>query len=290
MSLEVVKDFAAGNFAGMAQVIVGQPLDTVKTRLQIQGKGGHFKGPLDCFMKTLKYEGVRGLYKGMASPLVGIGAVNALLFAANSRLKAIQQAQPNQVLGLWQIAIAGAGAGAINSILASPVELLKVKLQGQYGGRKVYSGPIDCAKKLIAEAGIRRGLFRGFWATVARETPAYAGFYTGFEFMKRKLTPPGEDPSQLEPSRLMIAGACGGISYWLCCYPLDVVKSRVQHAKDTPRGALYIVDTIRSIYHQEGARAFIRGLSPTILRAIPAAAATFVTYEMSLRAFAYYNL
>lgn len=47
----------------------------------------------------------------MASPLVGIGAVNALLFAAYSRLKAIQVTSPNEQLALYKIAIAGAGAG-----------------------------------------------------------------------------------------------------------------------------------------------------------------------------------
>lgn len=47
----------------------------------------------------------------MASPLVGIGAVNALLFAAYSRLKAILATFPNEQLALYKIAIAGAGAG-----------------------------------------------------------------------------------------------------------------------------------------------------------------------------------
>ena len=48
---------------------------------------------------------------GMASPLVGIGAVNALLFAAYSRLKSIQTTSPYEQLALYKIAMAGAGAG-----------------------------------------------------------------------------------------------------------------------------------------------------------------------------------
>lgn len=48
---------------------------------------------------------------GMASPLIGIGAVNALLFAAYSRLKAFQATSPNEQLALYKIALAGAGAG-----------------------------------------------------------------------------------------------------------------------------------------------------------------------------------
>ncbi|CAG8545652.1 6491_t:CDS:2, partial [Scutellospora calospora] len=102
------EDFVAGSFAGMAQVAVGQPLDTIKTRLQIETT--RFKGPMDCFLQTVKKEGPFALYKGMASPLIGIGAVNALLFAAYSRLKEIQATPFVEQLELYKIAIAGGGA------------------------------------------------------------------------------------------------------------------------------------------------------------------------------------
>lgn len=44
--------------------------DTVKVRLQTS-KDGHFRGPLDCTLQTVRKEGVRGLYKGATPPLVG---------------------------------------------------------------------------------------------------------------------------------------------------------------------------------------------------------------------------
>lgn len=166
----------------------------------------------------------------MASPLIGIGAVNALLFAANSSIKSKLQAHPDELLSLDKIAVAGAGAGFVNSILASPVELLKIKMQAQFGsksvdGKRYFTGPIDCAKYLIQRDGIAHGLFRGLWATIAREIPAYAGFYSGFEFTKRYLTQ-GQEANVLQ---LMMSGAMGGVSYWVCSYPLDVVKSVVNH-------------------------------------------------------------
>ncbi|CAH1759684.1 8939_t:CDS:2 [Entrophospora sp. SA101] len=231
----------------MAQVSIGQPLDTIKVRLQLEST--RFKGPMDCLVQTIKNEGFFALYKGMASPLVGIGSVNAVLFATYSRLKELQATTANQQLTIPQIAIAGSGAGAVNSVLASPVELLKIRMQAQYGKPSlltstagsnivVYKGPIDCAKQLIKEYGIRNGLFRGFWATVAREIPGYAGFYAGFEFTKRKLAPVGTSPDDLSPGRLMLSGSIGGVSYWLCSYPLDVVKSKVQNQKAPPKGGL----------------------------------------------------
>jgi citrate lyase gamma subunit len=50
------------SFGGMANVLVGQPLDTIKVRLQLdQGK---FKGAWDCTVQTVQKEGFFALYKG----------------------------------------------------------------------------------------------------------------------------------------------------------------------------------------------------------------------------------
>lgn len=121
--------------------------------------------------------------------------------------------------------------GIVNAVLASPVELLKIKMQAQYGAGSTvrYSGPVDCARQLIKEHGIRHGLMRGYWITVIREIPGYAGFYAGFEGMKRYLTPAGENPATypLGLLSLMASGASGGVSYWFACYPLDMLKSMV---------------------------------------------------------------
>ncbi|KAI8876669.1 mitochondrial carrier [Backusella circina FSU 941] len=277
-------DFIAGNFGGMAQVLVGQPLDTIKVRLQLdQGK---FKGAWDCAVQTVRKEGFFALYKGMASPLVGIGAVNALLFAANSNIKSRLQEYPNQVLPLQKIALAGAGAGIINSVLASPVELLKIKLQAQFGssgvnGGRHFTGPIDCAKYLIKRDGVAHGLFRGLYATLLREIPAYAGFYTAFEFTKRRITSPGQDASVLQ---LMTSGAAGGIGYWVSCYPLDVVKSVVQNQEAPPKG-LYITKVMKHIYLRDGVSGLYRGLGTSVVRSIPAAGVTFTAYELCIRGF-----
>ncbi|CAG8574056.1 1811_t:CDS:10 [Paraglomus occultum] len=269
-----------------AQVATGQPLDTVKVRMQVYPH--RYKNPFDCIVRTVREESIFALYKGMASPLIGIGAVNALLFAAYSKFKQIQNPF-NDELEIWQIALAGAGAGAVNSVLASPVELLKVRLQAQYTPLsasapptlKQYKGPVELASHLVSTHGIRHGLFRGFWATFLREIPAYAGFYAGFEYMKREFG--GSHGKELGVGQLMAAGAVGGVCYWLSCYPLDVVKSMVQ-GSEKPLERFYVLKTLRSIYRQDGLRGFMRGISPTIVRTIPAAGATFTVYEFSMRA------
>lgn len=56
-------DLIAGSAAGAAQVIVGQPLDTIKTRAQTS-PSGMFKGPMDILAQTVRKEGFFALYKG----------------------------------------------------------------------------------------------------------------------------------------------------------------------------------------------------------------------------------
>ncbi|CDH52169.1 mitochondrial carrier [Lichtheimia corymbifera JMRC:FSU:9682] len=275
-------DFVAGNMGGMAQVVVGQPIDTIKVRLQLDHT--RFKGAWDCGMQTIRNEGFLALYKGMASPLFGIGAVNALLFAANTNIKKLMQSHPDEVLPISKIALAGAAAGIVQSVLASPVELLKIKLQAQYGsgsGQK-FHGPIGCARYLIQKDGIAHGLFRGLYATILREIPAYAGFYSGFEITKRYLTHGQEEPANI--MQLMASGSVAGMAYWLSSYPLDIVKSVVQNQEKPPRG-LYVTQVMKEIVAKDGVAGLYRGVAPAVVRSIPAAGATFTTFELCMRMF-----
>ncbi|KAH7104696.1 mitochondrial carrier [Auriculariales sp. MPI-PUGE-AT-0066] len=271
----VTNDLIAGSLAGAAQVLIGQPLDTVKTRAQI-APPGMFTGPMDILTQTVRKEGPFALYKGMMSPLLGIAGVNSLLFAAYAVSKRVVSPYPQ--LSIRDTALAGGLAGAVNAILASPVEMFKVRMQAQYGqpGDKRLS---VVAREMWRDWGFRKGVMRGFWVTVAREIPAYAGFYSGFEFAKRSFQQTYGPSLPILP--LMASGSFGGICYWLACYPLDVVKSRVQQAPTPPKGVLYIATELKTIVREQGLAGLARGLSPSLIRSIPAAAATFTAYELS---------
>ncbi|KAJ7288670.1 mitochondrial carrier [Mycena rebaudengoi] len=277
-SLATVNELLAGSVGGAVQVLVGQPLDTIKTRAQIAPKG-MFKGPVDILMQTLRKEGFFALYKGMASPLLGIAGVNSLLFASYGAAR--RAISPFPQLSLGQIALAGSIAGAANAVLASPVEMFKVRMQGQYGGAGDKRLRV-VASEMWAQWGLRRGIMRGYWVTVAREIPAYAGFYTAYEFTKRRFAAHyGAQP--LPVWALLASGSTGGIAYWLACYPLDVVKSRIQLRGTPPTGTpvQYIVAELRTIVKESGAAGLFRGLSPSLLRSIPAAASTFAAFELT---------
>ncbi|KAJ3823974.1 mitochondrial carrier domain-containing protein [Lentinula raphanica] len=272
-----VNELISGSVGGAAQVLVGHPLDTVKTRAQIAPKG-MFKGPVDIIAQTVRKEGFFALYKGMASPLLGIAGVNSLLFAAYGISKRIVSPYPQ--LSLRETSLAGAMAGAANAILASPVEMFKVRMQGQYGGAqdKRLSA---VAREMWSQWGFRKGIMRGYWVTVAREIPAYAGFYTAYEFSKRKFA--SIYGSELPVWALLASGSTGGIAYWISCYPLDVIKSRVQLRQTPPMGTpvQYIAHETKTILAESGVKGLFSGLTPSLIRSIPAAAATFAAFEIT---------
>lgn len=65
----------------MALVYVGQPLDTVKVKMQTFPH--MYSGMWDCIRQTVKLEGFfRGLYAGTGPALVANCAENSVLFAA----------------------------------------------------------------------------------------------------------------------------------------------------------------------------------------------------------------
>ncbi|TFY81479.1 hypothetical protein EWM64_g2533 [Hericium alpestre] len=214
----------------------------------------------------------------MLSPLFGIAGVNSLLFASYGASKRIVSPFPQ--LSLKEIAAAGAMAGAANAVLASPVEMFKVRMQGQYGA--VTDKRLrHVMKEMWRDWGFRKGVMRGYWVTVAREIPAYAGFYTAFEFSKREFAK--QYGTNLPVWTLFASGSTGGIAYWLACYPLDVIKSRIQLRPEPPKGTpvQYIVREFRALIAESGVAGLFRGLSPSLLRSIPSAASTFAAYELT---------
>ena len=108
----------------------------------------------------------------MMSPLLGVAGVNSLLFGSFAVAKKIITPYPE--LSIAQTSLAGAMAGGFTSILASPVEMFKIRMQGQYGSAtdKKLSAVV---RDMWNTYGFRHGIMRGFWVTVVREMPAYAG-------------------------------------------------------------------------------------------------------------------
>ena len=230
------------------------------------------------FLFVCHLKQVFGLYKGMLSPMAGIGLINAIIFGVQGNVLRILDP------GLSSQCIAGGIAGAVQSIICCPMELAKTRVQVQTSGVKVrYHGSFDCLQKIYKQHGIK-GCYRGMIVTLIRETPSFAIYFGTFELYCTALTPEGSDVDCIGPLGLLLAGGMSGISSWVLTYPIDVIKSRFQADGDGPHRKYHsIVDCIRKTYRSGGFHAFTQGLGATILRAFPTNAATFATVTITLR-------
>ncbi|PVD25199.1 hypothetical protein C0Q70_15697 [Pomacea canaliculata] len=153
--------------------------------------------------------------------------------------------------------------------------------QASSGKERKYAGPIDCAKQLYREGGIR-SVYRGTAATLLRDVPASGMYFMTYEWLQRVLTPAGHSRGDLSIGRTLFAGGMAGVFNWLVAIPPDVLKSRLQTAPHGtyPNG---IRDVARQLLREEGIMALYRGVTPVMLRAFPANAACFVGYEIALK-------
>lgn len=275
-----IKYFLSGGFGGICTVLVGHPLDTIKVRLQTMpapaaGQSPLYTGTFDCAKKTVKLEGLRGLYKGMAAPLAGVAPIFAISFAGFGVGKRLI-ANGNEELGLGKTFLAGAFSGIFTTTVMAPGERIKVLLQIQHGQAKPkYSGPNDVIKQLYKEGGIR-SIFKGTVATLLRDVPASGMYFMTYEWFQKTLKPIGGE-EHLGIIKTIAAGGMAGIANWAIGMPADVVKSRLQSA---PEGTYKSIPHVFAVLLKEGGPAALyKGITPVMLRAFPANAACFLGFE-----------
>lgn len=282
-----IKNFFAGGLGGVCTVVVGHPFDTIKVRLQtmpkvLPGEKALYTGTWDCFTKTVKLEGAKGLYKGMAAPLTGVAPIFAISFLGFGIGKKLQQNSPDDKLSKVQLFNAGAFSALGTTVIMSPGERIKCLLQVQAAstGPAKYSGPVDVVRQLYREGGLR-SIYRGTAATLLRDVPASGVYFMSYEWLQEVLS---SDPEKktLSPLATLLAGGTAGILNWLIAIPPDVLKSRLQTAPEGtyPNG---IRDVFRTLIKEEGVTALYRGAVPVLLRAFPANAVCFLGFETGLK-------
>ncbi|KAF7995134.1 hypothetical protein HCN44_004606 [Aphidius gifuensis] len=279
-------DFAAGSMGGIALVYVGQPLDTVKVKMQTFPN--LYKGMVNCFLKTLKTDGLtRGLYAGTIPAIVANVAENSVLFAAYGGCQRVVAnlagKEKIEHLNTFENASSGFLAAFFSSLTLCPTELIKCRLQAMKevqsqnsssGIKPNHIGPWALTKDIIKTNGVV-GLFRGLSSTIVREMPGYFFFFGAYEGTRELLANPGQNRDDISWQKTMVAGGVGGTVLWLVIFPADVVKSRIQ-VQNIKEPALVVM---KDIFKKEGISAFYNGLKPTLIRTIPATATLFLTYE-----------
>ncbi|GFP99926.1 mitochondrial arginine transporter bac2 [Phtheirospermum japonicum] len=270
------REFVAGGIGGTAGVLAGYPLDTF--RIWQQHSGG--KGSA---LAILRHEGLCALYRGMLAPLASITFQNCIVFQSYTTLSRAFDTNVaiNDPPSYKGVALGGIGAGLIQSLVISPIELVKIRLQLQMN-TKLQSccnkGPLDVTRNIFRTQGWG-GIYRGLGITLVRDAPSHGVYFWTYEFTREQLHPGCRKNRDESFKTTLTAGGLAGVTSWISCYPFDVLKTRIQ-AQSKYCG---IFDCYRKCVEQEGYNALWRGIGTTLARAFIVNGAVFFAYETALR-------
>ena len=143
-----------------------------------KGKGGErqFNGLLDVYTKTLKSDGIQGLYRGFVISAVGIFVYRGMYFGIYDTLKPILIGDGGSVvlsffLG-WAVTVTA-------GLMSYPIDTIRRRMMMTSGGGVKYKGSIDCGMQILKNEGFM-SMMKGAGANILRGV-AGAGVLAGFD-------------------------------------------------------------------------------------------------------------
>ena len=273
----VRNSFVAGWTAGVTGTLAGHPLDSLKVWVQTgaapksQGASPSNAG----FVNT-----IRRFYAGVSGPVVTVGLIQSINFAVYDSTRRYwyyhydnPNADPSDGSYLnndsyTSIAVAGATAGAVVSLVTSPMLQIKTKQQTQN----------DMTFRRALSHTLRHPTI-GFGTHFLVETSNRSVYFCTYELCKAYFMNQNDKTNSL--TGRMISAAAAGISCWAVLYPLDALRSRL-YASSGAGLDLSARQMVRIMHTENGWRSFYRGFAITTLRAGPVAAAILPVYDLVL--------
>lgn len=254
--------FLAGFAYGATTVLVGQPLDTMKTLQQTRitpVDGGKSKqSSLVSLAKELHAEGgIRAFYRGGMPLLLGGGLMRSAQFGVyHSSLNFIRKQAGGETKILWfgcidpQVVAAGFCGGIGRALVESPFEMVKVR-------RQVQTPIVESAFEFLRTGAV---------ATLTRNGFLFSSFVVYMDLARKA------DVSFVQ-SPFLLGGVCASMA-WITVWPLDVVKSRMQSGQYHNKKQMteILIDVIRSGH-------IFRGLVPGLTRSFVSNGSSMVVYK-----------
>ncbi|XP_032107980.1 solute carrier family 25 member 41 [Sapajus apella] len=268
------KFLLSGAMAGAVSRTGTAPLDRAKVYMQVYSKT-NFTNLLGGLQSMVREGGLCSLWRGNGINVLKIAPEYAIKFSVFEQCKnyfcGIQGSPPFQ-----ERLLAGSLAVAISQTLINPMEVLKTRLTLRRTGQ--YKGLLDCARQILEQEGTR-ALYRGYLPNMLGIIPYACTDLAVYEMLRCFWLKSGRDmgdPSGLVSlSSVTLSTTCGQMA----SYPLTLVRTRMQ-AQDTVEGSN---PTMRAVFQrilaQQGWLGLYRGMTPTLLKVLPAGGISYVVYE-----------
>ncbi|KAF7318069.1 hypothetical protein HMN09_00314800 [Mycena chlorophos] len=291
--------FVAGGLGAMCGAIVTSPFDVVKTRLQsslfrekhsfvARAGPAAYTNFLYNFVETghiirdiYREESPRALFKGLGPTLVAaVPARSIIFFTYGNGKPLIANHFNNGQENTWVHLSAAALSGVVTGTVTNPIWVVKTRLQLETsvgGARSALGGSLGAIKSIMRDEGIR-GFYKGLSASYLGVTEGTIQWVL-YERFKRATS-----GTELEWLGMMGSAGAAKCIATLITYPHEVIRTRLrQPMVDGVVKYTGLLQTLRLVVAEEGARQLYGGLSAHLLRVIPNAAVMFSIYEAVLR-------
>ncbi|KZZ93410.1 Mitochondrial carrier protein [Moelleriella libera RCEF 2490] len=284
-------DFWAGYISGAVGILIGNPFDIMKVRLQAG----------ESITSNANRRGAAALAAGTAAPVLGYGALNALLFATYNRSESVIRKLLTHDPSLLSTWLAGALGGLATWVVSAPTELIKCRAQMSTSREASW----QIARGIWGSQGLR-GFYVGGTVTVLRDSIGYGFYFWSYELANGIWSQiiQNERRSLLqEASQTLICGGLAGVVTWASVFPLDTIKTRIQTHRLVEQcasgpllqsSAAADYQTIRrpraseiaqAMYRERGLGVFFHGLTICSIRAFIVNATQWAVYEWIMREF-----
>ena len=164
-----------------------------------------------------------------------------------------------------------------NRTILAPLERVKVELQlNQQPG-----GPLSTCAKIVREEGMR-GLWKGNALNLLRTAPYRSINYYTYDNTKAAICHI-TGKRELNNVQRLFAGATAGAAAILCCFPLDVLRTRMLSKGGEDFYRRGVLATVAHVLKKEKFAAFYVGVIPALISVIPSNAVFYTVYD-SLKA------
>jgi len=167
-------NLGSGGAAGATSLCFVYPLDYARTRLGADvGKGNadrQYTGLVDCLKKTVKSDGIVGLYRGFSVSVQGIIIYRAAYFGCYDTARG-SLPDPKNSPFIVNFAIAQV-VTICSGILSYPFDTVRRRMMMQSGRAKediMYKNTLDCWVKISKQEGTK-AFFKGALSNVFRGT------------------------------------------------------------------------------------------------------------------------
>ncbi|XP_022775364.1 folate transporter 1, chloroplastic isoform X2 [Durio zibethinus] len=286
----------AGAVSGFATVAAMYPLDIVRTRFQVNdGRVTNFptyRNTAHAIFTITRLEGLKGLYAGFFPAVLGSTVSWGLYFFFYGRAKQRYSKNREEKVNPGLHLASAAEAGALVSLCTNPIWLIKTRLQLQtpIHQSRPYSGVYDALRTILREEGWT-ALYKGLGPGLLMVSHGAIQF-TAYEELRRILVDyKGRKRKSESASNLLnsfdyaVLGGSSKIAAILVTYPFQVIRTRSQQRPSNEGIPRYMSSwhVVKETARFEGFRGFYKGITPNLLKNVPASSITFIVYENVLK-------